>query len=147
MLLSDDVPRIGVHHRRKRVSAIAFARSLQQKSDEELERIALDNAHDERTLWIVLDAVRDRRGNGALTLKKQIRDRLILKKPLPVRLRGKVIWTTAVPPLSKPAWYSTLGYVVAIALMIAVAHVAEADARLVELVTDNMRSLGIYLGG
>ena len=95
----------------------------------------------------MLAALGNRRGKGALTLKKQIRDRLILKKPLPVRLRGEVIWTTAAPPSSKRAWYSTLGYVVAIALMIAVAHVAEADERLVELVTDNMRSLGIYLGG
>ena len=105
-----------------------------------------DNAHDERTLWVVLDILQQRRGKGALTLKRQIREQLILKKPLPVRLHGGV-WTTAMPPWSKPAWYSALGYVVAIALMIAVARVAEADARLVELVTDNMRSLSIYLGG
>jgi hypothetical protein len=128
----------------KRLSALEFARALQGKSDAELEQIALAHAPDERTLWAVLAALGNRRGKGALTLKKQIRDRLILKKPLPMRLHGGV-WTTAVQPSSKRAWYSA--YVVAIALMIAVAHVTEADASLVELITDNMRSLGIYLGG
>ena len=94
----------------KRLSALEFARALQGKSDAELEQIALAHAPDERTLWAVLAALGDRRGKGALTLKKQIRDRLILKKPLPMRLRGGV-WTTAVQPSSKRAWYSTLAYV------------------------------------
>ena len=69
MLLPDYMRRSGVHHRRKRVSAIVFARSLQQKSDGELERIALD-AHDERTLWVVLDILQQRRGKTTHALKK-----------------------------------------------------------------------------
>ena len=131
---------------RKRGSAFAVAGSLQRKPVRELERIALGNAHDERTLWAVLDALQHRRGQGADALKGQIRDRLILKKPLPVPLRQSAVWTTsAVRRRRRRPWYATAGYVLIVALLIAVARVTEADARLVELVLDGVRSLGTYL--
>ena len=141
MLLSNGERRTGVHHRRKRVSAIAFARSLQQKSDRELERIALDNARDERTLWVVLDILQQRRGKSSNTLIKQIRERLLHGKPLP--LRGAAMWTTVAPRPSRRPRYLTLGYVVVIA--VAVARVTEADARLWEMIFSGVQSLATYL--
>jgi hypothetical protein len=82
-----------VSARGKRVSAVALARSLRRKSGGELHRIALANAHDERMLWAVLDALEPHR--DAEHLKTQIRERLILKKPLPVPMRESAIWSTA----------------------------------------------------
>ena len=131
---------------RKRGSAFAVGRSLQRKPVGELERIAFGNAQDERILWAVLDALQHRRGQGADALKSQIRDRLILKKPLPVPLRQSAVWTTtAVRRPRRTPWYATVGYVLIVALLIAGARVTEADARLVELVLDGVRSLGTYL--
>jgi len=129
----------------KRGSAFAVARSLQRKPVGELERIALGNAHDERMLWAVLDALQHHRGQGADALKRQIRDRLILKKSLPVPLRESAVWTTAVRRPRRRPWYATASYVLMVALLIAGARVTEADARLVELVLDGVRSLGTYL--
>jgi hypothetical protein len=142
MLLSDSVRRTGLHHRRKRVSAIAFARSLHQKSDGELEQIALDNADDERTLWVMLDILQQRRGNSN-ALIKQIRGRLLHGKPLP--LRKAAIWTTVAPRPSGRPGYLTLGRVVVIAVAIAVAHITEADAHLWEMIFSGVQSLGSYL--
>jgi hypothetical protein len=129
--------------RGKRVSAIAFARSLQQKPNGELERIALDHAHDERTLWAVLDVLQQRRGKSSSAFEKQIRERLILGKPLP--LREASIWTTAAPRSPRRPWYVALGYVLVIAVMIAVARVPEAAARLLEMVFNGVQSLRSYL--
>ena len=142
MLLSDGVRRTGVHHRQKRVSAIAFARSLHQKSDGELERIALDNAHDERTLWVVLDILQQRRGKSS-ALIKEIRERLLQGKPLP--LREAAMWTAVAPRPSRRPWCITLGYVLVIAIVIAAARVTEADACLWEMVFSGVQSLGTYL--
>jgi hypothetical protein len=131
----------------KRGSAFAVAQSLQRKPVGELERIALGNAHDERLLWAVLGALQHRRGPGADDLKRQIRERLILKKPLPIPLPQSAVWTKAVRrPRRRRRWYATVGYVLVVALLIAGARVTDADARLVELVMDGMRSLGTYLG-
>ena len=129
----------------KRGSAYALAQSLQRKPVEELERIALGNAHDERMLWAVLDALQRRRGQGADDLERQIRDRLIFKKPLPVPLRQSAVWTMEVRQPRRRRWYATVGYVPIVALLIAGARVTEADARFVELVLDGVRSLGTYL--
>jgi hypothetical protein len=122
----------------KRGSGFAVARSLQRKPVGELERIAFGNAHDERILSAVLDALQHRRGQGADNLKRQIRERLILKKPLPVPLRQSAVWTTAVRRPRRRRWYATAGYVLIMALVIAGARVTEADARLVELVASLM---------
>ena len=129
----------------KRGSAFAVARSLQRKSVGELERIAFENARDERLLWAVLDALQQRRGRGADTLKTQIRERLILKKPLPVPVPESAVWTTAVRRPRRRPWYATVGYVLIVALLVAGARLTEADARLVELLLDGVRSLGSYL--
>ena len=129
----------------KRGSAFAVVRSLQRKPIEELERIAFDNARDERMLWAVLDVLQRRRGQGADHLKRQIRERLILKKPLPVPLHQSAVWSTAARRPRRRPWYAIVGYVLAVALLIAGARVTEADARLVELVLDGVRSLGTYL--
>ena len=130
----------------KRGSAFAVAQSLQRKPVGELERIAFGNAHDERLLWAVLEALQHRRGPGADHLKRQIRERLILKKSLPVPLPQSAVWTTAVRrPRRRRRWYGTVGCVLAVALLIAGARVADVDARLVELVLDGVRSLGTYL--
>jgi hypothetical protein len=130
---------------RKRESAFAVAQSLQRKPVGELERIAFGNAHDERLLWAVLDALQQHRGQAAHHLKRQIRERLILKKPLPVSLRDSAVWTTAVRRPRRRRWYATVAYVLVAALLIAGARVTEADARLVELVLDGVRTLGTYL--
>jgi hypothetical protein len=134
-----------VSARGKRVSALALARSLRRKSREELQRIALANAHDERMLWAVLDALQPHR--DAEHLKMQIRERLILKKPLPVPMRESAIWSTARRPSRGRPWYATLAFIVVVAVLIAVARLTEADARLIELVLDGAKSLGTYLTG
>jgi hypothetical protein len=134
-----------VSARGKRVSALASARSLRQKSVEELRRIALANAHDERMLWAVLDALQQHRGTDAL--RTQIQERLILKKPLPVPMRESAIWTTAQRRSRTRQWYTTLAFIVVVAILIAIARVTEADARFIELVLDSVRSLGDYLTG
>ena len=129
--------------RGKRVSVSASARSLRQKSNEQLEQIALANAHDERALWAVLGVLQERRGSELLKMK--IRERLIFKKPLPVPMRQSAIWTTAERRTAERPWYAALGYIVIIAVVVAVARVTEADARLIDAVLDSVRSLGIYL--
>lgn len=129
----------------KRGSGFAVARSLQRKPVGELERIAFGNAHDERMLWAVLDALQHHRGQGADDLKRQIRERLILKKPLPVPLPQSAVWTTAVRRPRRRPWYGTAACVLVLALLIAGARVTEADARLAELVLDGVRSFGTYL--
>jgi hypothetical protein len=96
-------------------------------------------------LWAVLDALQQHRGADAL--KTQIQERLIFKKPLPVPVRESAIWTTAARRSQGRPWYATLAYIVIVALLIAVARVTEADARLIELVLDSVRSLGDYLTG
>lgn len=129
----------------KRGSAFAVARSLQRKPLGELERIAFGNAHDERLLWAVLDALQRHRGQAADDLKRQIRERLVLMKPLPIQLPQSAVWTKAVRRPRRRRWYATIGYVLIVAILIAAARVTEADARLVELVLDGVRSLGTYL--
>ncbi|HEU4377737.1 MAG TPA: hypothetical protein VFR73_04140 [Hyphomicrobiaceae bacterium] len=132
----------------KRGSAVAVAQSLQRKPVGELERIAFANAHDERMLWAVLGALQNHRGQGADHLKRQIRERLILKKPLPAPLPQSAVWTRATPrPRRRRRWYGTVAYVLIVAFLIAGARVTNADARLVELVMDGVRSLSTYLNG
>ena len=129
----------------KRGSAYAVAQSLQRKPIGELERIAFGNAHDERLLWAVLGVLQHRRGQGADLLKTQIRERLILKKPLPAPLRDSAVWTRSVRRPRRRRWYATASCVLVVALLTAGARVTEADARLVELVLDGVRTLGTYL--
>jgi hypothetical protein len=121
--------------------------SLQRRPVGELERIAFGNAHDERMLWAVLDALQHRRGRAVDILKRQIQERLILKKPLPVPLRGSAVWTTSVRRPRRRRWYATAAFVLVVAFVTAGARVTEADARLVELVLDGVRTLGTYLTG
>src|SRR5262245_60241243 len=96
-------------------------------------------------LWTVLDALQPH--NDAEPLNAHIRERLIFKKPLPAPVRESAIWTTARRRSRRRPWYATLAYIVIVAVLIAVARVTEADARLIELVLDGARSLGTYLTG
>ena len=123
-----------------------FGRSLQQKPDGELERIALNNAHDERALWAVFRVLQHRRGKRSDALKRQIHERPTRGKPLP--LSDAAIWRTATPRSPRRPWYATLGYlgcVVAVAVLIAVARVTEADANLLEMVVSGVQTFGTYL--
>jgi hypothetical protein len=120
-----------------------FGRSLRQKSNAELERIALANAQDERVLWAVLDALQQR--PDARQLEAQIRERLIFKKALPVPLRAGAIWTRSAPRARGRPWYVTVTYVVLVALAVAAARVTDADAQLLDLVLYGVRTLGTYL--
>src|SRR5262245_58541205 len=106
-----------VSARGKRGSAFAVVQSLQHKPIGELERIALGNGHDERLLWAVLDALQHHRGRAADHLKRRIRERLILKKPLPAPLRSSAVWTQKVRrPRRQRRWQSMLAYVMIVAL-------------------------------
>jgi Ca2+/H+ antiporter len=129
----------------KRVSAVSRQSALRQMGDRELQRIAFENPHDESTLWAVLDVVQHRPGKRAKALKRRLHERLILGRPLPAPLREAAIWRTAEPGPARRPWYAALAYVVIIAVVVAVARVAEADARLIDAVLDGVRSLGMYL--
>jgi hypothetical protein len=132
-----------VSARGKRVPPPEFGRSLRHKSSAELERIALANAKDERVLWAVLDALQQR--SDAPQLQTQIRERLIFKKSLPVPMRAGAVWTRSAPRARRRPWYVTVTYVALVALVIAVARVTDADAQLLDLVLDGVRTLGTYL--
>ena len=129
--------------RGKRVPPSEFGRSLRHKSSAELERIARANAQDERVLWAVLDALQQR--TDAPHLQTQIRERLIFKKSLPVPMRAGAIWTRPAPRARRRPWHVTATYVGLIALLIAAARVTDADAQLLDLVLDGVRTLGTYL--
>ena len=127
----------------KQVSELA--RSLLRKPDGELEQIARAHAHDERTLRAVLDVLRHRHGKSADVLRRRLRERLV-RKPLLIPLREDAIWTRAAPRSAKrPRRYLMLAYVAFLAALIAVARVTDADARLLQLVSDGARSIGTYL--
>jgi hypothetical protein len=134
-----------VSARGNRLPAVEFGRSLRRKSNAQLERIVLANAQNERVLWAVLDALQHR--PDARHLETQIRERLIFKKSLPVPVRASAIWTRSAPQSPKRPWYATIACVVLIALLVAGARVTDADAQLLHLVLDGVRTLGTYLAG
>jgi hypothetical protein len=95
-------------------------------------------------LWAVLDALQQR--NDAQLLQTQIRERLIFKKSLPVPMRAGAVWTRSAPRRARRRpWYVTVTYVGLVALVIAAARVTDADAQLLDLVLDGVRTLGTYL--
>jgi hypothetical protein len=62
-------------------------------------------------------------------------------------VRESAIWTTAARRSQRRPWYATLAYILIAAVLIAIARLTEADARLLALVLDSVRSLGDYLTG
>ena len=119
--------------RGKRVSALVSARSLRQKPNEQLEQIALTNAHDERTLWAVLGVLQQRHG-GEL-LKTKIRGRLIFKKPLSVRCARVPFGPRRNRERRRDHgmrhWHTSSSFAVVVAV--------------VRVMLDGVRSLGMYL--
>jgi hypothetical protein len=85
-----------------------LARRLRGLSEAELERLALDPAYDERTLWAVHDVLARREGSSARMITQRLRERLMLGG-VPVRTTEPVIWSQAVSTTRRRGRFGVAG--------------------------------------